>query len=250
MSPGFAALDAELARWRDAGLRPLVWLRDDDATRPGASLDRLLGNLRTYDVPLLLAVVPQPCEPALAERLREETLVTPAVHGFDHANHAPVGAKRSELTENDAGRSVDTVLAELEAGRRKLETLFGSRLSHILVPPWNRISPAVTQRVGESGFAAVSLFGWKDTATALPQINTHVDLIDWRGGRGGHDRATVAATLGDSLAKARRRGGKPIGVLTHHLVHDETAWSVFEAVLAYFSARGLRVVSAETCLSA
>lgn len=250
MSPTFAILDAELDRWRDAGLTPKLWLRDDDATQPNAALDRLLACVRTHDVPLLLAVIPEPCDGALADRLADETLVTPAVHGFAHANHAPGGAKPTELIEHAPTRTVDTVLAELKAGRRKLRSLFGERLSNILVPPWNRMSPAVAAQLDESGFAAVSLFGWKEAGAAVPQFNTHVDLIDWRGGRVGRDLSTVETMLTGALAEARRRGGAPVGLLTHHLAHDETAWSVLEAVLADLSGRGIRLVSAEDCLAA
>jgi hypothetical protein len=250
MSETFAALDAELNRWRDGGLTLRLWLRDDDATQPTEALDRLLACIRRYDAPLLLAVIPEPCDAALADRLADETLVIPAVHGFAHTNHAPAGAKPTELTEHAPTRTVDTVLAEVKAGRRKLRSLFGERLSGILVPPWNRISPAVLARLDESGFAAVSLFGWKSVDAALPQLNTHVDLIDWRNGRLGRDLSTVGAMLTEALAEARHRGGAPVGLLTHHLAHDETAWSVLETVLARLSAHSIPFASAEACLAA
>jgi len=245
----FAALDAELNGWRDAGQAPRLWLRDDDATQPTAALDHLLGCIRRYEAPLLLAIIPEPCDTALAARLADEALVTPATHGFAHTNHAPPGAKRVELTEHAPTRTVDTVLAELEAGRRKLRSYFGERLSCILVPPWNRMSPAVAARLDESAFTAVSLFGWKAAPTRLSQLNTHVDLIDWRGGRVAHGLETVTALLAASLAEARRHG-TPVGLLTHHLVHDATAWSVLEALLDHLSGRGILLQSADACLSA
>lgn len=250
MTAAFAPLDEELAAWTDVGLAPRLWLRDDDATRPTAALDRLLVLARAHDAPVLLAVIPMPCENALADRLAGEPLVTPAVHGFAHANHAAAGAKATELTENAEGRPVGAVLAELRSGREKLHRLFGPRLSPILVPPWNRLSDAVADRLGESGFDAVSLFGWKSRACSLARLDTDVDLVDWRGGRIGHDLGFIATALAGALRAARQRDGRPVGLLTHHLAHDETAWSVLSAVLDRLSARSIRLVSTNACLAA
>lgn len=250
MSPALLSLDIELDRWCDGGLTPKIWLRDDDASAPSAALDRLLACVCGRSAPLLIAVIPEPCDAALADRLANEPLAAPAVHGFAHANHAASGGKNTELTEHPPTRTVDTVLAELRVGQGKLRSLFGETLSGILVPPWNRMSPAVAARLGESGFSAVSTFGWKDAATTLPHLDTHVDLIDWRGGRIGRDLETVAATFAENLAEARRRGGAPVGLLTHHLAHDETAWIVLETLLDRLATRGIDLASAEACLAA
>ncbi|MGN6551358.1 MAG: polysaccharide deacetylase family protein [Pararhizobium sp.] len=250
MTAAFAPLDEELTAWADMGLAPRLWLRDDDATRPTAALDRLLALARAHDAPVLLAVIPMPCENALADRLAGEPLVTPAVHGFAHTNQAAAGAKATELTENAEGRTVGAVLAELRSGREKLDRLFGPRLSPILVPPWNRMSDAVADHLGESGFGAVSLFGWKPRACPLARLDTDVDLVDWRGGRVGHDLGVVAAALAGALRAARQRDDRPVGLLTHHLAHDETAWSVLSVLLDHLSAQRVRLVSAEACLAA
>ncbi len=243
-------LGAELARWRDAGLVPRIWLRDDDAVRPTEALDRLLALTGDYRAPVLLAIVPKPAEPALAERLSEERLVTPAVHGYAHRNHAPADAKKTELTENAIGRDIDAVVGELSAGRRKLAGHYGDSLSPILVPPWNRISPGVARSVATAGFGALSVFGWIETVADLPHLNTHVDLMDWRGGRVGHAAPTVAAMLAARLAEARQRGGAPVGLLAHHLAHDETAWATLDTLLDALAAGGLVLSEAAACLPA
>lgn len=250
MKAALAPLDDELRVWVEAGLTPRLWLRDDDATRPTQALDRLLVLAGAHAAPLLLAVIPEPCEAALAERLADEPLVTPAVHGFAHANHAAPGAKATELTENDAGRTADTVLAELRSGRSKLLRLFGTRLSPFLVPPWNRMSDAVAGRLGESGFGAVSLFGWKARNCPLARLDTDIDFMNWRGGRVGHDLGFVAESLAGALRSARLHGARPVGLLTHHLAHDETAWSVLASLLDHLSARNIRLESAAECLAA
>lgn len=238
----FAAVGAELDLWRTQGLRPLFWLRDDDATEPGERLDRLIALVRRFDAPLLLAVIPTGATEALAERLAGEPLVMPCVHGYAHRNHMPEGHKAVEL----AGRDVDEVLCELKASRRQLLELFSGRLSGILVPPWNRIAPEVAARVHECGFTALSTSSWHRTGTLLPEINTQIDIMDWTGGRIGHRLEAIAAELLRRLQQARAHGGAPLGILTHHLVHDETAWATLESLIAYLlKERGLEFSAAD-----
>lgn len=238
----FASVGAELDLWDVHGLHPRFWLRDDDATAPDGRLDRLIALARRFEVPLLLAVIPADAAASLASRLAREPLVTPCVHGFAHRNHMPEGEKALEL----GGRDVEDVLGELRQGRRRLQELFGDSLSGILVPPWNRIARDVAARLHECGFSAVSSSSWQETGTILPELNTQVDVMDWAGGRIGHQVGFVAAELGRRLAQARMRGGAPIGVLSHHLVHDETAWTTLESLLSYLRLeRGLRFEPAD-----
>ncbi len=53
--------------------------------------------------------------------------------------------------------------------------------------------------------------------------------MDWHGTRGCRDHAAI---LGDILAALKRGlddpAEPPIGLLTHHLVHDEAAWDFLE----------------------
>ena len=83
------SVDGELDRWRDAGLTPRIWLRDDDAIEPTPALDRLLALANAYRAPVLLAIIPKPAEPGSRRASRRRSLVTPAVHGYAHRNHAP-----------------------------------------------------------------------------------------------------------------------------------------------------------------
>jgi hypothetical protein len=77
------------------------------------------------------------------------------------------------------------------------------------------------------GFCGISTFNPRKVAEpykGIMQVNTHVDVIDWRGSRGfvGEDIALGAMI---SHLAARRTGqvdaDEPTGILTHHLVHDE-----------------------------
>lgn len=240
---GFAPVDAELDIWQGQGLRPRFWLRDDDATEADRRLDRLFELVRRFGVPLLLAVIPAHAGASLARRLAAEPLVTPCVHGFAHRNHMPEGARKMEL----GGRAVEHVLDELRQGRQRLQELFPDRLSNILVPPWNRVTPEIAERLHECGFSAVSSSSWHETGTILPELNTQVDVMDWTGGGIGHRLEAVAAELRRRLEQARAHGGAPIGILSHHLVHDETAWATLESLIAYLKVeRGLDFGTAES----
>jgi peptidoglycan/xylan/chitin deacetylase (PgdA/CDA1 family) len=218
-------LRVELDRWRDAGRIADFWLRDDDAVAPTAPLDRLLGIAGGFGVPAALAVIPARAGEALAGRLSAEPGVSVAVHGWAHVNHAPPDRKKEEL---GAHRPMRTVLAELAMARAAIDRLFGERALPLLVPPWNRIAADLLPQLAGIGFAALSVYGRAGPAP-VRLVNTHVDLIDWHGSRGGRDHGELVAALVEELRWRRRTGGRePVGVLAHHLVHDEAAWSFLE----------------------
>jgi hypothetical protein len=207
---------------RAAAGRPLaLWLRDDDSTAPTAALETLLQV--SAGVPLMLAVIPAHSGVALADRLARAREVTVTVHGWAHVNHAGPGEKKQELGPH---RPVAQVLADLDRGRAHLAALHGARFLPVLVPPWNRIDGAVVAGLAGIGFAGLSAFG-RARPAPLPVINTHVDLIDWR----GTGRAKPLDVLLDEVARAADAGG-PVGFLTHHLVHDGAAWDVVGAILS------------------
>jgi hypothetical protein len=215
------ALRKALDRCAERGQPAQLWLRDDDAVEPGPALDRLLQMTNAAQVPLTLAVIPINTGMSLANRLLAEPHVSVAVHGWSHTNHAGAEEKKQELGGH---RPVPLVLAELARGFARLAALHSPRFVPALVPPWNRISPDIIAGLPDLGFQALSVFG-PETSGPLRMINTHVDLIDWHGTRGGRP----AAVLLDEVAAALEAGG-PVGVLSHHLVHDDAAWEFLTAL--------------------
>lgn len=221
-----AAVRAELDAWERAGQVARLWFRDDDAMAPTPALDRLLGLSERFAMPILLAVIPMRAERSLAARLASQTLVEVAMHGLWHRNHAPAGEKAQETP---AARGAEALSADFAEARARLQDLFGSEAGRWYVPPWNRIAPDVAGLLPSAGFSALSAFGQASHGVAgLAQINCQIDLIDWRGGRVGRSAAWVASELALALAAARLGGLTSIGVLGHHLDHDETTWSVLE----------------------
>jgi hypothetical protein len=217
------AVEQELARWRDEG-RPLsLWWRDDDAADATPELDRLLALQRAHGVPLALAVVPAAATAALAARLAQEPAVDLLQHGYAHTNHAPAGDNKKE--ELGLHRPAMVVLGELGTGWLALQRLFGARTLPVMVPPWNRIAPGLVPALPEIGYRGLSTFGIRrrvSPVSGLLQVNTHIDLIDWRTRRFAGAEPVLAA-FAQALSAARATG-EPIGLLSHHLAMDGPAW--------------------------
>lgn len=190
------------------------WWRDDDAIAPSPALSKLLDQARRFSLPVTLAVIPAFAVPELAERLRPDPLVTIAIHGWSHENHASSGRKKQELGDE---RPADLVLQQLAEGLAKLKDMFGPQCLPMLVPPWNRISPALETGLADLGFEALSVFGKEREGAPLPLLNTHLDVMDWHNGRVGRDSE---ALFGELVHHITLNGLRSIGLLTHHLVHD------------------------------
>jgi hypothetical protein len=225
---------AELDRCAETGRRVTFWLRDDDAVAVTAELERLLALAGQWSIPLVLAVIPMPAEPELALRLADLDQVRVATHGFVHRNHAPPGEKKQEL---GAHRPAATVLDEIRLGRERLDALFPGKTIPMLVPPWNRIAAQFVPHLPDLGFRWLSTFGQDPPSCPVPgleQIDCQLDIIDWRA-RASHPHELLAAKLTE-LVRRRAPVSAPIGILSHHLAHDEAAWA-FLAALFRLTAR-------------
>lgn len=202
-----------------------LWLRDDDAVTPTPALDRLITLSRNFAVPMTLAVVPEPTSEELALYLDKTDRINVAVHGWAHRNHARSDEKKRELGLH---RPLETVVRELKDGFERLHTLHESRFVPILVPPWNRIDDAVVEQLMDIGYKALSVFG-PEGAAALPLLNSHIDVIDWRGTRGGRNHDQLFAEIA-ARTQVALDTGRTTGILTHHLDHDESVWAFLETL--------------------
>ncbi|SPZ36774.1 carbohydrate esterase 4 superfamily protein [Agrobacterium tumefaciens] len=85
----------------------------------------------------------------------------------------------------------------------------------------------------------MSVFG-PEKSTLPPCLNTHVDVIDWHGSRGGRDDGILFSETAARILRAAENGGVT-GVLTHHLVHDDNVWRflrrLFEVTAEHPAAR-------------
>jgi len=231
-------LDEELTAWAKAGKQVTLWWRDDDAIEVTPALDSLLSLQETHHIPLALAVIPAKVKPGLAKRLTNAAGVSVVQHGYAHLSHAEEGQKSSEFPLR---RNKDEMLGETTDGWSRLET-FKSR-EKVFVPPWNRITDILYPGLVDAGFSGISAFGPranKHAAASLKQVNTHVDIIDWRGTRGFAGESKVLGDMVEHLS-ARRLGkvdsSEPTGLLTHHLVHDPACWAFLERFLSWTDQR-------------
>lgn len=221
------ALTDELDRWASEGRTAFFWWRDDDAVTVTPALERLIGVHRTADIPLALAVIPAQAQPALAERLKSEPQIAALQHGYSHHNHADPAEKKSEFP---AGRVLADRLSDMQAGHALLERLFDTRLLPVFVPPWNRLAPDGLPAMPALGYLAVSAFQARRSYWAAPGLailNTHIDPIDWHGGDNcaAVERCLAATCTHLRAMRAGEQDMQPLGLLTHHLRHDEPIWS-------------------------
>jgi len=207
-----------LDRLADDGRRVDFWLRDDDAVEPTEQLAKLATMTDAFSVPATLAVIPEKTGADLASYLDTQPHLDVAVHGWSHRSYAGAGEKKQELGSH---RPLPDIVSELKHGFDKMAELHAPRFVPMLVPPWNRISQELIEKLPELGFAALSTFGPEKTAP-VAMLNSHVDIMDWHGTRGGRPAADLIA---ETIALIEAPDRAPvIGVLGHHLVHDDSAW--------------------------
>ena len=214
------ALAAELDLWAEPAA---FWWRDDDAEVWTSALERLVEALD--GVPFALAVVPARAAGGLPGVILQ--------HGWRHRNHAGAAEKKAELGHH---RPCEVMLAELEAGRERLRALYGARFLPVLVPPWNRIDPALAARLPAAGWQGLSVFRPRRSAF---ETNAHVDSVAWRTHRGFRGEPEVLDDIAAHL-RARRLGAvdrrEPTGILSHHLVADELGFAFFRQLTRFVAA--------------
>ncbi|MGX5734938.1 polysaccharide deacetylase family protein [Bosea thiooxidans] len=242
-------LSRELDRWSEGRRRLRLWLRDDDAVAPGAALDRLGELAERFGAPVLLAVIPMLAEPTLAHSLHTMPLLRPCQHGVWHRNHAAAGAKKSEFGPDRDAQAVD---AEIALGSRRLAELLGPAVLPVFVPPWNRIDLAHAARLPALGFTGLSCFrGYRLGPLGGPSLlNTHIDVMDWHGGRIGRAPADLLAEIVARLAAERETGTRnaDLGLLLHHRDHDETVWHFLAEFLNVAAHPAVNLVDPELLL--
>ena len=168
--------------------------------------------------------------------------VTVIQHGSDHRDRAGPGEKKSEFAAADLPR---VACARLAAARERLAAMVPTRFVPALAPPWNRLPEALLPHLAQAGFVGLSRFGARAAPVAgLRQVNTHVDVVAWREGRGFvGEEAALGAALRHLAAKREGRAdaGEPTGWLSHHAAQDDAAWDFLERLFETFRpAPGLR----------
>ncbi|MET3482609.1 glycosyltransferase [Methylobacterium sp. 1973] len=225
--PAFAVIDRALDSVAARGGRvPLFW-RDDDAIAASPELDRLVGLAEAHGIPLLLAAIPSGIEPSLKRRLETAPGVRVAIHGLAHSNHAPPGEKPAEF---GAHRPLDIRIAEAAAGLRIARArLAEATVLPVFVPPWNRLAPDLAAALPDLGYCGLSAVPGPPVP-GLRRLDATLDPIDWRGTRSLRDPEALLTGVADAIVRAPEQ---PVGLLTHHRVHDDALWSFVAALIAH-----------------
>ena len=221
-------LQQELDRWVELGYSASFWWRDDDAISNTDRLGRLDSLSQELNIPVSLAVIPARFDESLTRYLLARDHFTVLQHGFAHKSHARKGVKKIEI---GGERETREICDELIFGRQKLDHIFGAQFLPVLVPPWNRIEPRVSDALADIGFKGLSsMWARKNTQTVdgLLQVNTHLDPINWHHGRSFIGEHLAVGQIHQHLY-ARRTGyrdrAEPTGILTHHLDQNERVWT-------------------------
>lgn len=166
-------------------------------------------------------MIPDGDRAPLHEGLKSTTHVIVGQHGVDHVNRRPPGAPPSEYAEDV---SAATMAGLIRTQRTRLEAAGLSPA--FFTPPWNRIQPGLAEAVALAGFQALS--AGEDS----------VDVLRWKGGPRFKGAWAVLRALRRKLAERRAAGEfhRPVGLLTHHLDHDEPTWRFLNRLLPWLDA--------------
>jgi predicted deacetylase len=220
------------------------FFRDDDAGWRDERLVELLDLFARRGVPLDVGAIPVDLSPRVAAELRARAAHAPHLlgihqHGYAHVNHEREGRP----CEFGPSRACAAQLADLRAGRRRLEELLGPVVQPIFSPPWNRCTPGTGECLVRAGIPVLS----RDrTAQPLdvPGLRELPVQVDWCKKRKG--RRLGRAAVGELLA-ARARELVPLGVMLHHAEmerEDMTAVAeLLDLVAAHSRARCLSMAA-------
>jgi predicted glycosyltransferase len=222
-------LRARLDQLQGEGRSVRIFLRDDDVDVDEASLRRLLEVSAERGVPVNLEIIPGRLTAEAISLLKTHKRAHPALvglnqHGWLHLNHEVQGKK----CEFGPGRSFEQQLADITQGRRLLETTFGEWFFPAFTPPWNRCTDVTRAALSQSGFAALS-------QDCQPPLNGHeyrdipvtLDIFRWRGQTCLKPPDEIVDELLSQLGTQ-----DPIGLMLHHKVMDERAFSLLDQLLA------------------
>jgi hypothetical protein len=250
-----SSIHEELDSWQRNGELARFWWRDDDAQIDNKPFKRLIQLAEVTSAPLILAVSPGIISESFVEKLNGIRNVHMAAHGFRHVNYNK-GALTAEFG-ND--RPLEVMIAEIEHLAKKFASMFPNRGLSMFVPPWHGLDQRLIPYLSRSGFKCLSMHE-SFSVRAAQIFFAKIPSIKMAFARPGSkslkaqsmDRANIAINFLSSGARhllkvnplhqalgalrLRRLGliaiDRPIGLMTHHLQHDESAWEQLSQLIA------------------
>ena len=232
LETGYQRLEKEINRLDSENKCMEIWWRDDDLEAPSHSLENMISVSDNINLAPLLAVIPARASKQLV-KLLNQCNINIAMHGLNHYNYEPLTRKKAEF---GSFRPIEAQWKDLEKGISHLEQLFGDLFLKCFVPPWNRINSELAKTLPSFGISSLSTFSSRKGATPVPgllQVNTHVDVIDWKENRSFIGAELMAGKIAGELQNCRTgtiENPEPIGLLTHHLMMSIDDWKEFQEV--------------------
>jgi hypothetical protein len=258
---GIDLIRRELDRWYAKNLVAPFWWRDDDASANNDPFRRLIQLAESAAVPLVLAVSPMLMEDEFSLNLRSFSHACIAAHGYSHTNHR-AGKRKAEF-------GPDRPLEEMRDEIDKLAVRFAATFPEcglaMFVPPWHAFDSRLVPDLVRVGFTTLSMyetrisrgaalvaayapmneFAFALTQTensrrygAITRLDCSVDLLGSDGPGGTTVNPNLVRDIFGALV-ARRVGitpaNRPIGIMTHHMQHDDVAWALLERVVTLFA---------------
>ncbi len=229
MNSSLARLKSELAQRQQQGAPQRVFFRDDDVDEDEAPLRRLLELFLRWEIPINLGVIPGRLTAAGGELLMQSVSAAPTLielnqHGWLHLNHEREGRK----CEFGPSRTYAEQLADIAQGQARMTETFGPHWSPVFIPPWNRCVVDTYCVLDQLGFRALSVKQGSSVVTGyrFKEISITLDLFSWRGGASLKPAEEIVDELTVQLTRQQT-----IGVMLHHKVMDERAFTLLESLL-------------------
>ena len=206
-----------------------IFFRNDDVADNDPGLRRLVDIFTEAGVPLNLQIIPglltENCSSFLLElKTAGPGLIELNQHGWLHKNHEPSGRK----CEFGSSRNFEQQLADIRAGKERLEEMLGDAFNPVFTPPWNRYTDDTVRVLEALEFKALSALqrnGQINSGT-LREISVTLDIIDWKNGAVLKPMDHLMDDLARQIAV-----GDTIGILIHHQVMGDEAFGFVSDLL-------------------
>lgn len=207
-----------------------VFFRNDDGGWADERLQELAVEFSEQELPLDIAVIPDALSDKSVEvistLLDSDSRLAIHQHGFVHKNHQLSGRS----CEFGSDRNYQQQRRDIEAGQKKLGSVFGTQVRPIFTPPWNRCTSETATALQSLGFQYLSRIVGSE-----PIENTVVELpvaVDWLKKRKGV--RLNSEELNEYICDLLTTDAEVIGVMLHHehMDHDNRVllWQFVDAL--------------------
>ena len=194
-----------------------VFFRNDDGGWADERLRELTNEFIEQDLPLDIAVIPDALSQAsvdvIGALLEAGDRVAVHQHGFSHVNHQLSGRS----CEFGGDRNYEQQQSDIAKGQQKLADTFGTQVTPIFTPPWNRCTSDTAVALQSLGFQQLSrIINSEPIDKAVPEIPVAVDWLKKRKGERlkTHELVNYISGLFDTEDEI-------IGVMLHHEHMDQ-----------------------------